>query len=212
MSYKVSRIAALATACALALPLALLGCGGSSTASPSGDAPAQESNADDAQASETKTDAEAAATNEADPVDADQHAPVPEDETDETYRAKWEGVACSFLTVYPVNYVRATVEEEPMNMTLEDWASNCLSYLDPECELAKALQDDPESVATPLSFYDVAQVVDSTEVVSSDDTSVTVEVTEEATQQGWDQTTELVRTFRVTFGDKALITGVEELS
>lgn len=206
MSRKASRIMLIATAaCALALPFALFGCGSSPAAAPSGDTPAQESKSDETQAPETSAD-------EADPVDADQHAPVPEDETDESYRAKWESKARSFLTVYPVNYVRTSADEEPIFMTMEDWASNCLSYLDPDCELAHKLQDDPEPVGISLGFYDVAQVVDSTEVVATDDTSVTVEITEEVTQQGWDYTNETVRTFRVTFGDKALITGVEELS
>lgn len=213
MSRKVSRIAMIAmAACAFALPLALLGCGGSQSTTQSEGTQAQESKADDAQTSEEDADVDATKTDEANPIDADQHAPVPEDETDESYRAQWEDRARSFLTIYPANHVRTSVDEEPMNMTIEDWASNCLSYLDPDCELARALQNDPESIAVPLSYYEVAQVVNSTEVVATDDTSVTVAVTEEATQQNWEQTTEIVRTFRVTFGDQALITGVEELA
>lgn len=207
MTRTFSRLVpAVLAACALALPLTLAACGA---------APADTST-EAAQTKEATTDTDAAAddasaTTEESPMDAEHTSPVPEAETEESYRAKWETKACSFLTVYPVNYVRTSADDEPIEMTLEDWASNCLSYLDPTCQLAQDLQNDPESIATPLGYYEAAQVVNDTKVVSTDDTSVTVEVTVEGTQQDWDHTLTMAYTFRVFFGDKALITGVEDL-
>lgn len=120
------------------------------------------------------------------------------DETIET----WSNKARSFLVIYPVNHVLAGGPgDEPSSMSIEDWATNCLRYVDESSGFGQTLRDDPESVAGPLGFYEVASYVSDTSVVSVDAMGVTVAVTIQGTQMDWDHTSEVVENFLVQFND-----------
>lgn len=114
----------------------------------------------------------------------------------------WSNKARSFLVIYPVNHILAGGSgDEPSSMSIEDWATNCLRYVDESSNFGQALRNDPESIAETLGFYEVASYVSDTSVVSVDAMGVTVAVTIQGTQMDWDHTSEVVENFLVQFND-----------
>lgn len=118
--------------------------------------------------------------------------------------------ARSFITVFVATHVRNTGEEgAPMEMTQEDWVSNCTSYVDPESELAKTLGENPESLRSPYGTHD-QRVVNATKASrSGEDDSVLITATVESTMQDWDDASTHKETYLVRFSDSNLITAVE---
>ena len=133
----------------------------------------------------------------------------PADDISDATVKTWSNNARSFLTFYPVNHVLAGgADDEPTSVSIEDWAANCLRYVDESSNLGQALTNDPESVAETLGFYEVASYVSDTSVVSIDAMGVTVEVTIQGTQMDWQHTTEVVENFLVQFDDNGKIVNV----
>lgn len=139
----------------------------------------------------------------------DQHAPVaPSGKTDvaklQTKKAR------SFITVYVATHVRNTGEEgAPMEMTQEDWVSNCMSYVDPESELGKAFAENPESLRSPYGTHD-QRVVNATKASRSGEKgAVLITATVESTMNDWGKASTHKEMYLVRFSDSSLITAVE---
>lgn len=166
----------------------------------------------------TATEEPESTETETTPVDEDGETEVspsgsraggPADDISDATVKTWSNDARSFLTFYPVNHVLAGgADDEPTSVSIEDWATNCLRYVDENSNLGQALTNDPESVAETLGFYEVASYVSDTSVVSVDAMGVTVEVTIQGTQMDWQHTTEVVENFLVQFDDNGKIVNV----
>lgn len=198
----VAAIPQLALAAVLALGLMTFGC--TSTNSAASDQPAEESS----QAESEETTAEVTTTDR-EPEEAPEAA--------SSKKLSKLGItkeqakkARSFITVFVATHVRSIGEEiAPREMTLEDWASNCLNYVDSTSELADALRNDPESLRSPYGSHD-QRVVNATQVsASGEENAVLVTATVEATTQGWDHTSLHKENYLVRFDDSNLVTGVE---
>lgn len=202
----------LALACALAVPCALGACG-KKAATPAQDTSAsqntqaadEEAPAGQATEADSKDDqakSEAGADTDATDAGADT-ASADDIRSDE---------ACALLRFYPATYVRAGgADDEPVMLTADDWAQACLPHVDPTSELGATIQSDPASIFTPLGYIEAAVVVNDTHVVSVEPDAVVVEVELEGTQQDWEHTITYTLTYRVSFGDSNLATGVEYL-
>ena len=126
--------------------------------------------------------------------------------------ADWSDKACALLAIYPANHVRAGgAGDEPKALTVEDWGTACLRYVDPNSELGKTLRDNPEAIATSLGFYDAASYVSATDVLLETAEGITVEVTLEGTQMDWDHTSSYTETLIVHFNENAQVTGIDML-
>lgn len=143
------------------------------------------------------------------PVDtpAIEDASAPADEQPEPIASDITETACALMEVYPVSYVR-TGDAEPVHMELDEWAAACLQYVDPSSALGQALAGNPDSVAAPLGYYEVATITVGTEVTEATSDSVSVTVTIEGTQQDWDHTTTFDVSFVVRFNESGKVTEV----
>lgn len=131
------------------------------------------------------------------------------DEVDQTTLDSWSDTARKALTIYPSNHVLAGGEgDEPAELSLEDWADNLMQYVDSSSALGQTLLDDPESVATPLGFFEAASYVSSTEVTEANANGISVTVTLEATQMDWSMTSTVTEQYVVQFNDDGLITDI----
>lgn len=163
------------------------------------------------------TDADAAGTEETEPDEQTGQAPGDSDAVAGTTSAPstsdiWSEEACALLRIYPATYVRAdNAGDEPLMLTVDDWAQECLPYIDPESELGATMLSDPASIFTPLGYIEAAVVVNDARVVAIESDAVTVEVELEGTQQDWEHTITYTSTYRVSFGSNDLITEVEYL-
>lgn len=140
------------------------------------------------------------------------HAGGPQEDVDEDELAAWSSKARSLMNFYPVNHVLAGGgSDEPSPMSIDTWASNCLLYANADSAFGQALLNDPDSVAAPLGFYEVASYVSGTSVVSADANGVVVRVSIQGTQMDWSATTELTETFLVQFDDNSQVVNVTQL-
>ncbi len=141
-------------------------------------------------------------------VDSSTHAGGPQDELDDDTFATWTDRACSFMYYYPVNHVLAGGEGEPSAMDIDAWASNCLYYVDEGSSFGQLLTNDPDSIAAPLGFYEVASYTADATATSADANGVVVSVTIRGTQMDWSMTTDVTENFLVQFNDNNLIVNV----
>lgn len=135
-----------------------------------------------------------------------EDTPAPDDEP-EPADVDIAEAARALMDVYPVSYVRSG-DAEPTHMELAEWAAACLQYVDPSSALGQALSSNPDSVAAPLGYYEVATYTKGTEVTEVTDDSVSVTVTIEGTQQDWDHTLTFDESFVVRFNEAGLVTEV----
>ena len=181
----------------------------SSTANDQGSEPTTEAPADPTSEDEPSSDSRPAA---GDTGNAGTGIANAGNITDEETLDAWSNTACAFLNFYPANHVLAGgADDEPSPLSMEDWASACLRYVDPASTLGKALADDPASVAAPLGFYEAASVVRGTEVTEAATGGINVTVTLEGTQQDWQHTLTFDEGFLVQFNNDGLITDVVSL-
>ena len=121
----------------------------------------------------------------------------------------WSQSARSLMAFYPANHILAGGDtEDPSQMSIDDWANNCLRFVDQTSSLGQALLNDPESVAAPLGYYDAASYVSSTEVTGASAGGINVVVTLEATQMDWDNTSTITEEFLVQFNNDGLVTDI----
>ena len=198
--------------CVCALSLALCGCNKKQDAAPAeSDAKsvAEQTATDANKAEESKQDAKDEATKADEQGETQSGIADAGNKIDDKTLDTWSNKARSFLTIYPANYVHAGGEnDEPMEMSLEDWASNCLSYVDPNSSLGQSLANNPDVVATPLGFHDAATVVESCEVTGANVGGVNVTVTMKTTQNTWRETDTHTRSYLVQFNNDNMITNV----
>ena len=195
------------------------GSGGATSGISSGDSPTQAQDAeaagdaattagddDDAAADDAEQQADAVDAAEDDNADAaavgtDSDSDASASDSADVSAATlddWENKACAFLNLYPANHVLVGgADDEPAPLSIEDWAASCLRYVDPDSSLGQALQDDPESLAAEMGFYEAAQVVDGVDVSAASADGVTADVTIRGTQQDWEHTLTYQRAFLV---------------
>jgi hypothetical protein len=122
---------------------------------------------------------------------------------------QWAATASSFMRIYPVNHIEAGgAGDEPSQLSVEDWASSLMNYVDPSSSLGQSLQNDPSSVADALGFYQVASVVRDTQVTGQSTGGINIQVTLEATQMDWQNTDSFVQEYLVQFNSNGQITDV----
>lgn len=202
----------LALACALAVPCTLSACGKKASAPAQSPSTSQNAQATDEEAPDNQA-AKADGTNDQakDTTSADTDATGAVADAASTSDI-WSEEACALLRVYPATYVRAGgADDEPIMLTVDDWAQACLPHVDPDSELGATISSDPASIFTPLGYIEAAVVVNDTRVMSVESDAVVVEVELEGTQQDWEHTTTYTATYRVSFGSNNLVTGVEYL-
>lgn len=102
--------------------------------------------------------------------------------------------------------------DDPYALTVDEWASRCLEYVNPSSTIGERLTNDKVNLAGQLGFYDAASVVTDTKVTSSSKNSVVVQVTMKSTQNAWKDATEFRRSFIVDFNAGGLVIDVKETS
>lgn len=130
------------------------------------------------------------------------------DEVSQATLDEWSSTACAALGIYPSNHVLEDDSDKPAELPLESWANELMQYVDSSSPLGQALLADPESVATPLGYFEAASYVSSTEVTEASADGVSVTVTLEATQVDWSATSTVTEQYLVKFNDSGLITDI----
>lgn len=130
-------------------------------------------------------------------------------ENEEAAPADVSETARALMSIYPVSYVRSG-DAEPTHLELADWATACLQYVDPSSALGQALTNNPDSVAAPLGYYEVAAYAKDVEVTEVAGNAASVTVTIEGTQQDWDHTMTFDESFVLQFNEAGLVTEVTD--
>ena len=117
--------------------------------------------------------------------------------------------AKGLMMIYPANHMLAGGgSDDPSPMSVEQWAQNCLRYVDSSSALGRELASSPDAAADKAGFNAAAQCVKGTKVVSSDASSVTVEASMLGTQNTWEDAAEYTMTFVVKVNSGGMVTDV----
>ena len=207
---KGSRIAIMGTLAALAalLTFSLCACGGASSGSSVASSTASSSTSDaSAESSTISSGASAASTASSSASTAAQSAASSAAGGSAPDAAVKN--AKGLMMIYPANHMLAGGgSDDPSPMSVEQWAQNCLRYVDSSSALGRELASSPDAAADKAGFNAAAQCVKGTKVVSSDASSVTVEASMLGTQNTWEDAVEYTMTFVVKVNSGGMVTDV----